>query len=165
VFGGYPLDIFARTFDASGTPLGPEFQVSENVYDLGGYPPIATRRSGIRRSRPTPAASSWWSGSARDSRTTGRDVIGPAVSTRRARRWPARFQVSGSRRPPSYGFYWNRTPDVAVKESGEFVVVWTAIPSAIGGYRDRRAALRRGRRSRRRRVPGELAADATRTTA
>jgi hypothetical protein len=132
-FSGYPLDIWARTFDATGTPLGPEFQVSENVYDLGGYPAYryqAVRNPAIEADATGRFVVVW---EREDYLDDGRNIIGRRLDTSGAPLGGS-FQVSAPPAPPAYGFYWNRTPDVAVKSSGEFVVVWTAIPEGIGGY-------------------------------
>jgi hypothetical protein len=133
---GYPLDVFARTFDASGTPLGPEFQVSENVYDLAGYPALryqSVRNPAIEADASGRFVVAWEREGAYSGSDDGRDIVGRRLDASGAPLGGA-FVVSEQPAPPAYGFYWNRTPDVAVKSTGEFVVVWTAIPEGIGGY-------------------------------
>jgi hypothetical protein len=63
----------------------------------------------------------------------GRDIMGRRLDASGSP-LGGTFQVSQQPAPPAYGFYWNRTPDVAVKGTGEFVVVWTAIVDGVGGY-------------------------------
>lgn len=107
----YPADVFARVFDASGAPLGPEFPVSENGYDAGGsrayhydaVPAVETDANGR-------FVVVWEREGAGED---GRDVM--------ARRFDASGTALGGafqvRDPgasvPYTSFYWNRMPDVA----------------------------------------------------
>jgi hypothetical protein len=129
---GYPMDIFARAFDSSGTPLGPAFQVSENGYDLGGYPAYhygKTDNPAIEADASGKFVVVW---SREDASADGKDVMGRRLDASGTPLASA-FQVS-ELTGLTDTFYWNRTPDVAVKGTGEFVVVWSSIPNETGGY-------------------------------
>ena len=132
-YGLYPADIFARTFDAGGTPLGPEFQVSANGYDVGAY------REYHYQAVYNPAIEADASGNfvvvweREGASADGKDVMGRRLDASGTPLAGA-FQVSELTVPPATDFYWNRSADVAVKGTGEFVVVWSTIPSDVGGY-------------------------------
>jgi hypothetical protein len=131
-FYGYPMDIFARAFDSSGTPLGPAFQVSENGYDLGGYPAYhygKTDNPAIEADASGKFVVVW---AREDASADGKDVMGRRLDASGTPLAGA-FQVS-ELTGLTDTFYWNRTPDVAVKGTGEFVVVWSGIPNNLGGY-------------------------------
>ena len=131
-FYGYPMDIFARAFDSSGTPLGPAFQVSENGYDLGGYPAYhygKTDNPAIEADASGKFVVVW---AREDASADGKDVMGRRLDASGTPLAGA-FQVS-ELTGLTDTFYWNRTPDVGVKGTGEFVIVWSSIPNNLGGY-------------------------------
>jgi len=111
--------VVARRFDASGTPLGPEFAV--NTYTAGRqmFPSVA--------SDPVGNSVIVW-----ESRDAGQDGSGSGIFGRR-------FDASGS--PMGGEFLVNATtasnqerPAVATDPSGAFVVAWQDFSSATCGY-------------------------------
>ena len=131
-FYGYPMDIFARAFDSSGTPLGPAFQVSENGYELGGYPAYhygKTDNPAIEADASGKFVVVW---AREDASVDGKDIMGRRLDASGTPLASA-FQVS-ELTGLTDTFYWNRTPDVAVKGTGEFVVVWSSTHNEFGGY-------------------------------
>jgi hypothetical protein len=128
----YSGDILGRVFDASGSPAGAEFRVTNNSYEYMGntYYVYDVRNPAVELDAAGNFVVVWEREYESDD---GRDVMG--------RRFDASgsplggvFQVSDDTYTYASGFYWNRSPDVAVDSDGQFVVAWQTIKNGVGGY-------------------------------
>jgi hypothetical protein len=127
----YSGDIFARLFDSSGNPATPEFRVTDNSYQYGSntYYLYALQNPAVEVDGTGNFVVVWEREYESDD---GRDVMGHRFDAA-GNSLGGVFQVSDS--TYSYtGFYWNRSPDVAVDSDGQFVVAWQTIRNGVGGY-------------------------------
>jgi hypothetical protein len=99
--------VFGRRFDAAGTPLGPEFQVNAYTTSAQSYPRVAMRPSG--------EFAVVWQSFGQDGSFGG--IFGQLFDAS-ANAVGAEFQVNGA------SVNAQRSPSVAMDESGRFVVVW-----------------------------------------
>jgi hypothetical protein len=110
----YWTSIYARRFDAAGTPLGPEFKVNDEVYpysfDFTDGPSIAADATGR-------FVVVWEEYYSQDDSIRGRefDPMGVPVANE--------FRID----VPDY--YYNRRGKVATSAAGDFVVVWGQLGS------------------------------------
>ncbi len=109
--------VFGRRFDAAGTPLGPEFQVNSYTTTAQSYPRVAMRSSG--------EFVVVWQSFGQDGSFGG--IFGQLFDAS-ASAVGAEFQVNGASANAQ------RSPSVAMDESGRFVVVWQGYTS--GGLWD-----------------------------
>lgn len=127
----YSGDILGRVFDASGTPAGPEFRVTNGTYQYEGntYYLYDVRNPAVELDGAGNFVVVWEKEYESDD---GRDVMGRRFDAAGA---PLGGVFQASDDTYSYtGFYWNRSPDVGVDSDGQFVVVWQATKSDVGGY-------------------------------
>lgn len=128
-------DVFARRFGANGAAQGPQFQVSDNGYQYGGY--TITRYSYVWNPEvdKDPAGNFIvvWQRSTSDTDLLGdaddQQIMARRYNTAGVAQGP-RFKVSDG---SNQGFYLNSQPDVATHADGSFVVAWKALVNPGGG--------------------------------
>jgi hypothetical protein len=109
--------VFARLYDAQGHARGDEFQINTNTFFRQALPQVASDSAGN-------FVVVWENYS----------VGGPGMGIR-GRAFRADGQpASGEFQVNSYTSNWQRIPDVALSDSGTFVVVWQSFAQDGDGY-------------------------------
>lgn len=117
---GSHYGVFGRLFDSAGHPVSPSFQVNTTTIDYQRLPAVAMGAAGtfvVVWDHYTSSASGY------DIRGQLFDSAGNKVG--------AEFQIN------SYTTGWQRIPDVAMDDAGDFVVIWEGrrnTPSIGGSY-------------------------------
>jgi hypothetical protein len=106
---GSSYGVFGQRFDSAGAPLGPEFRVNTYTNLQQGYPSLAVGESGD--------FVVVWSSNGPDGQDYG--VFGQRYAGSGAP-LGAEFQIN------TYSTGYQAHPSVAIRSSGQFVVVWTS---------------------------------------